>query len=621
MAGRIPRSFIDDLVASVDIVEVIGHYVPLKRAGKEFKACCPFHDEKTPSFTVVPDKQFFHCFGCGVHGTAVGFLMEYANMEFVEAVEELARRTGREVPREVGGEHRPHDDPEPIFDVLARANAWFRRQLRHHPEAAQAVDYLKGRGLSGEIAAEFQLGFAPPGWDGMLGELGADESARAALVRAGLLVERDGGRLYDRFRERITFPIHDSKGRVAGFGARIIRNGEPKYLNSPETPVFRKGHELYGLWRARRAGRRLERLLVVEGYMDVVALAQSGIDHAVATLGTAATETHTQRLFRVVNDVVFCFDGDEAGRRAAWRALENALPAMKGGRQASFLFLPEGEDPDSLVRAEGRHAFESRLDDALPLSRFLFQHLTAGVDLGTAEGGARFVDHLRPHVERIPAGPYRRQFLMQTGELYAARVPAGPYRRQIESWFGELSRDGSPGGLGRLGHRMRAHTERLQGSGSPVRRAVRILLHEPSLAAEVHDLEAVRTAGVAGAELLADLVETLHARPDLTTGVLLEHYRGHEWARWIDVLARGEPELSDPVGLRVEFVDCLRWMSGRAGRRRAQHRLEELKGRHPSELNEKERRELNELAGNAQRARGESRVLRHAGRRETAGVE
>ena len=395
MAGRIPQPFIDDLVSATDIVEVIGHYVALKRAGKEFKACCPFHDEKTPSFTVVPDKQFFHCFGCGAHGTAVGFLMDYANMEFVEAVEELARRAGREVPREGGGEAGR-------ARISSRSTPRSNRPMRTSSDNSGATHKRRGQWSTSRGAAcrershpRSSSASPPPGWDGILGELGADESARALLIRAGLLIERDGGRPYDRFRDRITFPIHDPKGRVAGFGARIIDSGEPKYLNSPETPVFQKGRELYGLWRARRTGRSPVRLLVVEGYMDVVALAQSGIDYAVATLGTAATEAHVQRLFRAVNDIVFCFDGDEAGRRAAWRAAENTLPSMKAGRQALFLFIPEGEDPDSLVRAEGRGAFESRLYGAVPLSRFLFDHLTAGVDLGTPEGGARFVDHSR----------------------------------------------------------------------------------------------------------------------------------------------------------------------------------------------------------------------------------
>ena len=605
MAGRIPQSFIDDLVSSTDIVEVIEHYVPLRRAGREYKACCPFHEEKTPSFTVVPDKQFYHCFGCGAHGTAVGFLMDYANLEFVEAVEELARRIGREVPRE-GGEREPRDSLEPIFGALERANAYFQRQLRRHTQASRAVEYLKGRGLSGKIASDFQLGFAPPGWDGMLRELGTDEPARAALVRAGLLVQGDGGRTWDRFRDRITFPIHDSRGRVAGFGARIIDSGEPKYLNSPETPVFQKGRELYGLWRARRKGRSLARLLVVEGYMDVVALAQSGIDYAVATLGTAATETHVQRLFRGVNDIVFCFDGDEAGRRAAWRAVGNTLPSMKGGRQALYLFLPESQDPDSLVRAEGRHAFESRLDDAVPLSRFLFDHLVAGVDVRTPEGGARFFDQLRPLVGRTPTGAYRHQLLMQVGELYAERVPAGPYRRQIENWFDEMLRDNSPRGLGRLGNRMHVQTERLQGSSSPATRAFRMLLHEPSLASEVGDIEFLRGGDAAEVELLARLIELLHERPDLKTGALLERYRSHEWFPRIEEFLQREPEISDPAGLREEFVGCLRLVMERAERHRARRRLGDLAKRHPSELTDDERREfrkLAELAAGAARGR------------------
>ena len=595
MAGRIPQSFIDDLVTAVDIVEIIEHYVPLKRAGKEFKACCPFHDEKTPSFTVVPDKQFYHCFGCGAHGTAVGFLMDYANLEFVEAVEELARRTGREVPREGGPEQGPREAPEPIFDALERANTYFRRQLRRHAQASRAVAYLKGRGLSGEIAAGFQLGFAPPGWRGLLDALGTDERARAALVRAGLLIEPDGGRPYDRFRDRITFPIHDSRGRVVGFGARIIDDGEPKYLNSPETPVFHKGRELYGLGHARRAGRSPARLLVVEGYMDVVALAQSGIDYAVATLGTAATEAHVQRLFRVVDDVVFCFDGDEAGRRAAWRAVQSTLPSMKSGHRAQFLFLPEGEDPDSLVRSEGRSAFERRLDDAVPLSRFLFDHLASGADLGTPEGGARFVDRLRSLVGRTPAGPYRHQLLMQVGGRYSAQVPAGPYRRQIERWFGEMSSDDAPAGLGRLGSRIRAHGERLRGSELPATRAVRMLLHAPSLATETGDIERLRTADGADSKLLAQLLDILHARPDLTTGALLEHYRRHEWFPRIEALAQREPELSDQETLREEFVGCLRLVLDRADHHRAQRRLEELARRHPSELSDDERREFKAL--------------------------
>ena len=527
--------------------------------------------------------------------------MDYANLEFVEAVEDLARRAGREVPRTGGAEAAPRDDVEPIFDALHRANGYFQRQLRRHPQASRAVEYLKGRGLSGRIASEFQLGFAPPGWDGLVDALGAGGSAREVLVRAGLLVERDDGRTYDRFRDRITFPILDSRGRVVGFGARIIDSGEPKYLNSPETPVFRKGRELYGLSRVRRAGRAPARLLVVEGYMDVVALAQSGIDCAVATLGTAATEVHVQRMFRAVNDIAFCFDGDEAGRRAAWRAVENTLPSMKSGRRAHFLFLPEGEDPDSLVRSEGRDTFERRLDEAVPLSRFLFAHLAAGADLRTPEGGARFVDDLRPLIERTPSGPFRHQLVMQIGDLYAARVPAGAYRRQIESWFEDLARDDSAAGLDRLGTRMRTHSDRLRSSESPATRAVRMLLHEPSLAADSTEVERLRNADFADSALLAHLIEILHRRPDLSTGALLERCRQHEWFRRVEDLSRRDPELSDPKGLRQEFAASLRLILGRTEHRRAKRRLEELTQRRPSELSEDERREFSRLTARRRR--------------------
>lgn len=597
MAGLIPESFIDDVVSRTDIVEIIEHYVPLKRAGKEFKACCPFHDERTPSFTVVPDKQFFHCFGCGAHGTAIGFLMDYANLEFVEAVEELARRIGLEVPREGRGEHGPRMDLEPVFDALERANSYYQGQLRHHEQASRAVNYLKGRGLSGKIAAEFQLGFAPPGWGSMRSELAVDDRSRTALMDAGLLIAPDDGRPYDRFRDRITFPIHDSRGRVVGFGARIIDDGEPKYLNSPETPVFHKGRELYGLWRARRAGRSPVRILVVEGYMDVVALAQSGIDYSVATLGTAVTEAHVERLFRGVNEIVFCFDGDEAGRRAAWRAVENTLPAMKAGRKALFQFLPEGEDPDSLVRTEGKDAFENRLEDAVPLSRFAFNQLAAGVDLTTPEGGAGFIERLRPLVNRIPAGPFRRQLVVQIGESYAARIPGARNRRQVERWLDELAGDDSLKGLDRFGKRMHAHTERLQGSESPATRAVRILLHNPSLAAIAADVEQMRSEKLPDVELLTHLIELLRTNPKLKMGGLVERFRSHDWFPRIEELARREPAISDRTKLEVEFVGCLQRIADRAARQRAQRRVDELAKRRLSELSDRERRELAELTG------------------------
>ncbi len=367
MPGAIPQHFIDELLSRADIVEIIGRRVPLKKAGREFQACCPFHNEKTPSFTVSPTKQFYHCFGCGAHGSALSFMMEYDRLSFPEAVEELATSMGLEVPREAGFAQGP--DHRPLFDILERAAAYFAQQLRQHAQAAQAVEYLRGRGVSGEVAADFRLGYAPPGWDNLLQALGGGDDSRIRLLReAGLITEQDGKR-YDRLRDRIIFPIRDTRGRVVGFGGRLLGDGKPKYLNSPETPVFHKGRELYGLFEARQADANPARLLVVEGYMDVVALAQFGISNAVATLGTATTSDHLEKLYRATPELVFCFDGDRAGRDAAWKALQTALPLMREGRQARFLFLPDGDDPDSMVRRIGQEAMQAEIGDALPLSR------------------------------------------------------------------------------------------------------------------------------------------------------------------------------------------------------------------------------------------------------------
>ena len=357
-SGRIPPTFIDDLLARVDIVDVIEPRVRLRQRGRDFLARCPFHEERTPSFSVSREKQFYYCFGCRASGTAITFLMEYDGLGFVDAVEELAERVGMEVPRtgpDPGGAGREGRDRsvdlDAVYAALERANRYFRLQLREHPGKDRAVEYLKSRGLSGELAARFELGFAPPGWEGLASALGDAGKGVQVLEHAGLVARRDGGTPYDRFRDRVMFPIRDRRGRVVGFGGRIIGDGEPKYLNSPDGPVFHKGRELYGQYQVLRGrGSRPSRLVVVEGYMDVVALAQFGIDHAVATLGTAATRDHLQQLYRSTREVVFCFDGDPAGRDAAWRALEQALPLMREGRQAAFLFLPEGEDPDSFVR-------------------------------------------------------------------------------------------------------------------------------------------------------------------------------------------------------------------------------------------------------------------------------
>ncbi len=547
MAGRIPEKFIDELLARVDIVDVIDGRVPLKKAGKDYKACCPFHEEKTPSFTVSPDKQFYHCFGCGEHGTAIGFLMRYDRMSFPEAVRELASITGMPVPEEAGaaseGERRQAD----LLELLKQANHFYQRQLREHPHAAEAVDYLKSRGLSGEIAASFGLGYAPDGWDNLTKALGRDDPTREALVEAGLLVRRDNGGYYDRFRQRVMFPIEDYRGRVVGFGGRVLGEGEPKYLNSPETPVFHKGREVYGLHRARDAIRREQRVLVVEGYMDVVALAQFGIDYAVATLGTATTRDHLERLFRYAPEVVFAFDGDRAGRDAAWRALNTVLPIMGEGRQVSFLFLPEGEDPDSLVRKEGSDAFAARIRGATPLGEYLLDTLAAQVDLGRMDGRARLVELARPLIERLPTGVFRELLQERLGEK--ARVNP----KNLSTLLG------NPQATASKRDRAPRPAARKTGQPSLMRQAIALLVQHPHLAQAVPERETVVALQQPGADLLRRVLAYLEGHPSAKTSHVLEHFRDSEDEGPLGKLAAASERLiaDEERDLVTEFQDLL----------------------------------------------------------------
>lgn len=408
MAGLIPQSFIDDLLDRIDIVDVVDPRVKLKKTGKNYSACCPFHDEKTPSFTVSPDKQFYYCFGCGASGTALSFILEHDRLNFPDAVEELAKMAGVEVPREARDDSPKHKERKSLYQLLEKTDQHFRQQLRQSPAKQHAVNYLQLRGLSGEIARDFGVGYAPPGWDNLLKALGTENESKHLLNEGGMLIERpEDGRCYDRFRNRIMFPIRDVRGRVIGFGGRVLGDDKPKYLNSPETPVFHKGRELYGLYEARQAYRQLPRLLVVEGYMDVVALAQFGIRYGVATLGTACGEDHLALAFKYTQEVVFCFDGDEAGRKAARRALENSLPAMLDGRQVKFLFLPDGEDPDTLIRQVGTDKFTRMIEMAVPLEDFLFDSVADGIDIQSMEGRARLSKRAAPLLHKLPAGVFR----------------------------------------------------------------------------------------------------------------------------------------------------------------------------------------------------------------------
>ena len=521
MPGRIPQEFIDELIDRADIVEVVGSRLQLKKAGREHKACCPFHNEKTPSFTVSPDKGFYHCFGCGAHGTALGFLMEHDHLEFVDAVEELASLYGMEVPREETPS-APASPSAPLYELLAEVARFFRQCLREHP---RAIDYLKARGLDGETAKRYCIGYAPGGWDTVLKEFGGSDDHLERLLRAGLIVKNEQSRTYDRFRDRIMFPIRDSRGRVVGFGGRIIDDGEPKYLNSPETPVFHKGRELYGLFEMRQALRQLERVLVVEGYMDVVALARHGILNAVATLGTATTADHLRRLFRTTQEVMFCFDGDRAGRDAAWRALQVSLAEMRAGRQVRFLFLPEGQDPDSLVQAEGAEGLQQWLTESLPLSEYLLTELKAQTDMGTVDSRARLAELARPLLSRLPDGVYRELLLDRVAAEIGLTTP-----RLVDILRLSDSADTRV-------VRRPAATDRRSGL---VRHAIRLVLHYPSVATEIQTPEGLQDADQPGVALLLELLELARKRPDINTAVLEERLRDRPEARHLKTLLAQE---------------------------------------------------------------------------------
>jgi DNA primase len=555
-AGRIPQSFIDELLARVDIVEVIDAHLPLRKVGRSYQALCPFHREKTPSFNVNPDKQFYHCFGCGKSGSAIRFLMEHARLGFVEAVTQLADRVGLEIPTDTGPVRRQgHAE---LYTVLDQAAQWFAAQLRQHPAAGPAVAYLKQRGLCGRIAAAYRLGYAPPGWDHLLCSLGTDPDRVDTLVRGGMLARKNGGPWYDRFRDRIMFPIEDARGRVIGFGGRVIGEGSPKYLNSPETPIFHKGGEVYGLPEALQGHDKPKRLFVVEGYMDVLTLAQHGITNAVATLGTALTREHLGRLFRVVPDLVFCFDGDEAGRRAAWRALETALAYLCEGRSVGFLFLANGEDPDSLVRREGPGLFE-RPEGVTPLSSFLFDTLSARADPKSVEGQARLLEIAVPLVASVPRGPLRdllTQHLSDRTRMDATRWLAAGSRPPPTS--------------------MRAEPRRAV--PSLVRKAIAILLHEPSLAFAVSVDSAKDLAGVPhpGVDLLVEILGLVHANPGIGCAAILERYRESEQGTYLSKLASQEV-LIPASGLSSELLGALDRLKEQAAHaRRHQATVEEL---------------------------------------------
>ena len=548
--SRIPDAFIDDLLARTDIVEVINARVPLKRQGREYAACCPFHDERTPSFTVSPNKQFYHCFGCGAHGSAIGFLINYDRLEFLDAVEELARAAGMEVPRETRQRNRD-GDTDAMFNTLAAAERFYREQLAG---SGAARAYLDDRGVDATIREQFGIGYAPDGFGALKDALGTDERRVKLLEKTGMLSRNDRGHVYDKFRDRVMFPIADRRGRTIAFGGRVLgRSDGPKYLNSPETPLFHKGRELYGLWQARQANRELGRLVVVEGYMDVIALFQHGITQAVATLGTATTPEHAELLFRSAPDVYFCFDGDAAGRRAAVKAMESVLPRMRDGRQAFFLFVPEGEDPDSLVRAEGQDGFDARLAGATPLSEFFFDTFGEDINLGTLDGKARLAERARPQLEKIPDGAFADLMRQRLTELTGVGARTSPPQTHVPA---QRARSGRPVNAPRR---------------SLVRTAILLLLQRPALALDLpgpYRFTALRQPGV---PLLVELIAIVHSRPDITTAALLEQFSGREEGEALQKLAMIDLP-GEEATWRAEFIDVI----ARLDRQTIEQRIDEL---------------------------------------------
>jgi DNA primase len=522
MAGRIPQHFIDELLARIDIVDIIDAYVPLKKAGRNHQACCPFHDEKTPSFTVSQPKQFYHCFGCGANGTAISFLMEYLHMGFIEAIEDLASRAGLEIPRDTVQTSNTNNQSSELYELMEIVTGYYSKQLRNHPQAETVITYLKNRGISGEIAAEYELGFAPPGWDNLLSELGGSDESQKRLLKIGAIIENDRGGYYDRFRDRLTFPIRDQRGRAIGMGGRVLGDDKPKYLNSPETPIFHKGRELYGLFQARKTLKEVDSLFVVEGYMDVIALAQFGIRNAVASLGTAATPEHMEKMFRITNKIVFCFDGDEAGNKAAWRGLENSLPLLKDDKQVYFMFLPAGEDPDTFVQNKGKEAF---LDANLqtPLSEYLFDYLGKGMNLESLEDQASMAKVTLPYVGKLSTAPALTSGLLRKLSGIT-RIPAEELTQQLREYK-------TTGTTNIPLRRIRNTTGKNDGQQSQLTEAIKLLLRKPELALVDSLNERLSEIEVKGIEFLIEIVNYIQSNPKTTLAGITENYRDREKVR------------------------------------------------------------------------------------------
>ncbi|MEW6981423.1 DNA primase [Colwelliaceae bacterium 6471] len=582
MAGRIPRQFIDDLLARADIVELIDSRVPLKKAGKNYQACCPFHTEKSPSFSVSQDKQFYHCFGCGEHGNAISFLMEFDRLDFPDAIEELASHYNMEVPREQNTQspaeqhkqQQAYQQKQDDYELLTQISQFYQHQLKVSEDKVTAVDYLKGRGLTGEIVKRFGIGYISDNWDGMMKAFGKSNVINQQLIDLGMAIQGDKNRPYDRFRGRIMFPIRDKRGRVIGFGGRVLGDGTPKYLNSPETRIYHKGQELYGLYEAKQANKKLSRLVVVEGYMDVVALAQHGVDYAVASLGTSTTEEQLQTLFRTVNEVICCYDGDRAGKDAAWRAMENALPLIRDGYSLKFVFLPDGEDPDSMIRQQGQQAFEATLDNALPLSKFLFENLMQQIDMNSMEGRAALIDSFQPYLTKLPDSILKDSIINELANNF------GTGSQQLITKLNKASAK-SP-------HKKVTTT---QTRGTPVRLAIALLLEHPHIINALPDPSILQHIDAPGMSLLNQVMTLCKRNPNASSAQLLEYFRDSEHGKHLAKLMCWQHHIESDAAEHV-FLDSIEKLLSNFVEQRTEILLQKAR---MNEMNQAEKQELQAL--------------------------
>jgi len=582
MAGMIPRQFIDDLLARADIVELIDSRVPLKKAGKNYQACCPFHTEKSPSFSVSQDKQFYHCFGCGEHGNAISFLMEFDRLEFPDAIEELASHYNMEVPREKNNQspaqqkqqQQAHQQKQNDYELMEKISRFYQQQLKVATDKDTAIDYLKGRDLSGEVVKRFGIGYISDAWDGMMNTFANNPQTTQQLVDLGMAIPGDKNRPYDRFRGRIQFPIRDKRGRVIGFGGRVLGDGTPKYLNSPETRIYHKGQELYGLWEAKQANKQLSRLVVVEGYMDVVALAQHGVTYAVASLGTATTSEQLQTLFRTVKEVICCYDGDRAGRDAAWRAMDNALPLINDGTTLKFVFLPDGEDPDSLIREQGQTAFEKILDNATPLSVFLFDHLSLQVNMNTLEGKSKMIELFQPYLNKLPDSTLKDSILTELANKFARGN-----EKRLEELRKKNTKNNKPS------------SAKKQSKITPLRLAIALLLEHPHIVNSLPDIAILQQLDMPGIPLLNSLLVLCKQNSGINSAQLVEHFRGTTEGGQLTKLMCLQHHV-EPENAESMFIDVIESFLNIF----IEQRTEQLLAKeHASGLNKSEKQELHSL--------------------------